>query len=62
MGLILRLLAKFICCGHRREQQVDCNACSELLGAVHDIDYNGSVIDQLQAMVGGAGCISARGC
>lgn len=37
-------------------------ACSELLGAVQDIQRNGSVIDQLQAMVGGAGYISAGGC
>lgn len=30
MGLILRLFAKFICCSNRRDQQVDCIACSEL--------------------------------
>lgn len=40
---------------------MDCIACSERLGAVQDIQCNGSVIDQL-VMVGGAGCISAGGC
>lgn len=41
---------------------MDCIACSELVGAVQDIHCNGLVIDQQQAVVGGAGCISAGGC
>lgn len=62
MGLILGLLAKFICCGHHRDQQVDCIACLEHLGAVQVIQRNGFVSHQLQVTVGGAGCISAGGC
>ena len=41
---------------------MDCTTCPELLGAMQDIHCNGPVIDQLQWMVGGAGCISAGGC
>lgn len=59
MGLILGLFAKFILL-RPRSRPVSGLHC--MFGAAQDIAHNGSVIDQLQAMVGGAGCISAGGC